>query len=834
MRLAFFTTELSPHTPGGAGTVVARLAELLAPDHDVTVLVVGTAVPESPGRRFSTISVPAGPSIVDRSQAAAMFLASGHDFDVVEFQDFDALGYETLIDRGASRTAGTGIVVRLHGPADLMFEAVGIVPPELAEIVARERECFRMADAVLVPSPSMAELAIDRYGLDRDRVVVASPPTAPIEGVHPRPGPVPEVVCYGRLAEVKGSHDFLRAMIPVLRARPEIVVRFIGEDGWSAEAGMPMRQWLEGSIPPELVDRVRFEGRLTGDRLRRALETAWLGVVPSRFEGYCLAADELRSAGLPIVARNLAGLRDRYSEATGALLTDGDLGQAVSRLLDDDGLRGRLAQAPAPVGRDPGSAYVRPFPPRHPRSQAGLATAAVQRVEAARPQPERRRGTAFARALARGAVRLMPRWAARLAVKIVPAGVKTRFRSVASWPEEEERRRSVARVQAVEALIGAGRFEPLESPDVTLVIPCYNQGAFVETALCSVFEQSHHSWEVVIVDDGSDDPATREILDAIDWPRVLVLRQENRGLPAARNTGIRAGRGRFVVPLDADDELEAGFLEQMLAVLEPRPEAAFSHCWARLFGDIDAVWVSRPFNRYQLLFENCVIGCVLLRKDAWEDVGGYDESMLSGNEDWELWIRLIAAGWDQVAVPQPLFRYRKHGISMSVATESRFEAGRDQIRNRHPELYSETAMADWRRRYHPCLSIIGGPGDGGGEIDGKPYEVVEGHHLEAGLRAASGRYVVDGREGVDLEALARAMDLLDGRPDLAGTSVGRVTLWRRWALLDPKAPLDRSDLPRDDLVSLGLDDWAALNPDEAGVPVQRQTPDWLTCAEAAR
>jgi O-antigen biosynthesis protein len=75
-------------------------------------------------------------------------------------------------------------------------------------------------------------------------------------------------------------------------------------------------------------------------------------------------------------------------------------------------------------------------------------------------------------------------------------------------------------------------------------------------------------------------------------------------------------------------------------------------------------------------------------------VGGYDETMTSGNEDWELWLRLQEAGWGQVQVPLPLFRYRKHGVSMSVATEARFEEGRRMVRDRHPSLYTHASR--WR------------------------------------------------------------------------------------------------------------------------------------------
>ena len=169
---------------------------------------------------------------------------------------------------------------------------------------------------------------------------------------------------------------------------------------------------------------------------------------------------------------------------------------------------------------------------------------------------------------------------------------------------------------------------------------------------------------------------------------------------------MSAARGTYVVPLDADDELEPQFLEKMVVALEPEPEAAFAACRARLFEDIDAVWIPRPYNPYQLLLSNSIIGCVLLRRDAYLAVDGYDETMRHGNEDWDLWIRLIKAGWDVVEVPDVLFRYRKHGISMSVETEARFEQGRAEIVERHPDLYASDHLARMKANHYPLVTVI--------------------------------------------------------------------------------------------------------------------------------
>lgn len=823
MRIGFVTPELAPYTPGGAGAAVAELARRMAGTHQVTVLVVGVA-PRPVDEPFTVTFVEAADSIVARSEAVHRFLAAHPgEFDLVEFVDFDAPGYDGLVDRPGAGLVETTVAVRVHGPADLMFEAIGKIPPELVEIVARETEVFRMADVVLAASPSMRALVVDRYGLAEDRVLVAPPPVTDPPWTEPNPSVTPEVVVYGRLGEVKGSHDALHQLLPLLDEFTDLTVRFVGGDGWSVEGGRPMSEWLKSMVPPSLEHRVRFEGPIPYHLLGLTLATAWLVVIPSRFEGYCLAADEARRLGHPLVVRNIAGLRDRLSETTGALVVDSDLGDGVRRLLHDPGFRRRLAESPPlPVG-DPLLSYSALPAPRHPRSQAGLGTAAVKRMETANL---RRRGVKVARLL----LGFLPEGLARVAIRLVPVGVKDRFRDLASWAEEVARREDGARRRLLDRRVAAGEFPELESPRVTVVIPCFDQGGFLEDAIRSVFWQTSPDWEIVVVDDGSTDPATVTLLDSLSWPRVRVLRQANQGLPAARNAGIGVARGEYVIPLDADDQLEPEFIEMMSQALDHNPGAAFTHCWARLFGEIDAYWVPRPFNRFLLLFENSVIGCVLLRRRAWEEVGGYDPTMRSGNEDWELWLRLTAAGWDQVEVRRPLFRYRKHGISMSVETESRFEEGLDAVRLRHPRLYTPEAITRLRASDYPCLSVLSDePGRGEGIDPGVDVEVLTGEDLAGLVALARGRFLVVA--GPDAIALRTALQALEEDSDLGAVRCGEGLMWRRWALLDPSSGLSLpSETVTDRLGAARRTDWQVpAELVDSGIRIMRQTPDVIGC-----
>jgi GT2 family glycosyltransferase len=484
-----------------------------------------------------------------------------------------------------------------------------------------------------------------------------------------------------------------------------------------------------------------------------------------------------------VVVPDLPAFRDLFDERTGALVYDGTvdgLGAALRRLVTDDPLAADLGARPVPQPGDTWEAYRTDPDPRHPRAQAGLATEASQHLEQSTPVSTSRPNPALRRVY-----RYLPGPVARVAARLAPQGVKDRLREHASWPAEQERKARDNRLREVELRIAAGEFPELESPDVTVVIPVHDDADYLEDALASVYEQTHPSWEIIVVDDGTSDPGVVSLLDSLDRPRLQMHRQENTGLPGARNSGMKLARGRFFVPLDSDDELGPDFMARLLAALDDDQGAGFAHCLARLHGDIDAIWIPRPYNPYWQLFENSVVGCVMMRATAWESVGGYDETMTSGNEDWELWLRLSAAGWDQVRVEEPLFWYRKHGVSMSVTTESRFEQGRRMVRDRNQASYENEAMRTARFEWYPLLTVVGASNP-----------LPENAELVAGpedLSRTWGKYVVDIRgveDGTSWSTLLEMADTLEANAQaaLARTS-GQppLTMIRRWCLHDPDA-----------------------------------------------
>ncbi len=205
-----------------------------------------------------------------------------------------------------------------------------------------------------------------------------------------------------------------------------------------------------------------------------------------------------------------------------------------------------------------------------------------------------------------------------------------------------------------------------------MLVPVYNGAATLTESLDSAFNQTFADLEVIVVDDGSTDD-TRGVLSAIDDPRLRILPSTGtrRGPAAARNRAAAASRGDYLATLDADDLWTTDKLEDQLATLEANPRAAVAHSFTDYIDEVGNVLGSAHRFVFQgnvlpdlLVSQILVHGSnALIRRSAFEEVGGFDETLLIG-EDWELYIRL-AARYDYAFVPKMQILYRQSPGSLT-------------------------------------------------------------------------------------------------------------------------------------------------------------------------
>lgn len=265
-------------------------------------------------------------------------------------------------------------------------------------------------------------------------------------------------------------------------------------------------------------------------------------------------------------------------------------------------------------------------------------------------------------------------------------------------------------------------------PLVSVIIPVYNAGPFVEDALQSALDQTYPALEVIVVDDGStDDTVARLERRAGTDPRLRVLQQSNQGVAAARNRGIEASRGTFIAPLDADDMWLPEKIERQVASLTAYgPDVGVSYTWwASIDPENRVLGYSHPWTfdgtiHDTLVYFNFVgnASVPLIRRSCLDHVGGYDASFLASNgqgcEDWDLLLRL-AEHYSFTVAPGYLTGYRRVSNSMSDDTASMYRSYNLTIaglRRRRPAIHEP--LLQWSRAHF--LLYLAGVCYGGGHF----------------------------------------------------------------------------------------------------------------------
>lgn len=212
-----------------------------------------------------------------------------------------------------------------------------------------------------------------------------------------------------------------------------------------------------------------------------------------------------------------------------------------------------------------------------------------------------------------------------------------------------------------------------QKPLVSVIIPAYNAAPYIKESLDSVFAQTYRNFELIVVNDGSPDtPALEDVL-APYREHIVYLKQENRGLAGARNTGLRAAAGDLVALLDADDIWLPNYLEVQAAYLEEHPEYDLVYCNAKFFGDhlhdgreyMDVCDSRGEATASAIITRRChVFVAITARREVLASLL-FDESLRSC-EDFDCWLRFTAAGHRIGYHRKVLVRYRKHGASLSA------------------------------------------------------------------------------------------------------------------------------------------------------------------------
>jgi len=215
-------------------------------------------------------------------------------------------------------------------------------------------------------------------------------------------------------------------------------------------------------------------------------------------------------------------------------------------------------------------------------------------------------------------------------------------------------------------------------PLVSIVIPCYNDGEYLRESINSAKGLIYPNKEIIIINDGSTDINTNNICKELENDNELIIlyHDKNKGLSAARNTGIEKSKGYYILPHDVDDTFENTFLLHSVEEAERNLKISPVYCDTNHSGFIQGVEQRPEWSKARLKQGPFIVSNSLFRKHIWEELGGYDETM-TGWEDYDFWWRMANKGYIGVRIPLPLFNYRHIRQSMI-----------QDIKNKEQELYN--------------------------------------------------------------------------------------------------------------------------------------------------
>ncbi|MBE7639821.1 glycosyltransferase [Salegentibacter sp. BLCTC] len=223
---------------------------------------------------------------------------------------------------------------------------------------------------------------------------------------------------------------------------------------------------------------------------------------------------------------------------------------------------------------------------------------------------------------------------------------------------------------------------------VSIIIPCYNDHLYIQEAVNSALNQTYENIEIIVIDDGSN-KQTKRILNRLKPKIDKLITQGNLGASAARNNGIAASSGKFIMILDSDDYYESEFCTKAINVFNNKTGVKLVSCYAQWFSEENAR-LFKPTGGIlaDFLLKNCVLS-VIFRKKDFDLVGGYDVNMQKGFEDWEFYIRLLKSGGHASIIPEVLFNYRNKQNSRNEKANLKKYDILEYIYNKHADLYKE-------------------------------------------------------------------------------------------------------------------------------------------------
>lgn len=675
MKIWFLTTEYPPFYGGGIGTYMSQAVQMFAgAGHEVTVFVQGPENLEQQQAarvrliRFRTGSDdlarqapgpepddhPAFPFNVMSYWPALSYkfalqvrerISSEGPPDLIEVQDYGGLGYYLLQQKwlGYAGLEDVPVLVHLHTPTFEILSIDQYPDYRLPEYWVGRMERFSIlaADGLICPSAFlrgkvMKTLTGGRGGLDIE--VIPLPFKSRTDREIKPPEGDKTIVYVGRLELRKGVLPLVACCDRLWREGEEFKLLMIGGDTEFYTRGMTVGEYLRRRYGMWLeAGRLEFTGNLPPEECARRVARGWAVVIPSLYENFPLTCVEAMHAGKTVIASSSGGQAE--------MIGSGDCGYVF-----DWSVKGSLESCIREVLR------------LSPAENVAIGARARDRI---------REMTAYENVLSRR-MEVFEKIKGRSAGKRIFPSVNM-YDLIPTPPPEPP-----AQV-------------PCEPGLLSVTIPYYNLGEYIEETIFSVLNSTYRPLEIIIVNDGSDDPQSLEKLREIEASgrkEIRVVHTVNKGLASARNTGAEHARGEFLALVDADDLVEPDFFSRCVDVLRRYDNVSLVYSWVRYFDAAHGCFIANNLEFPYLLAHNMLAAICVLKRADFLAFARNKPLMAYGLEDYESWISLYESGRLGVCIPEFLTRYRvRPGSMVRKMNDNQVLFMYDEIVRLHPETY---------------------------------------------------------------------------------------------------------------------------------------------------
>jgi glycosyltransferase involved in cell wall biosynthesis len=657
MNYWLLTTEYPPFFGGGISTYCAVTVKMLSDKgHHVTVFVNDASVLRTEKQTAANLTIVRfNPSIVDSAflghvthisyafaEVVRQAIEEMGEPDVIEAQEYLGIAYYLLQFKYLQYDwcRNIPVLVTMHSPSFLYMEYNHVTQYSYPNywICEMERFCLQSADLLIAPSQFILDEVHKRFDLRNNNVhVVPNPFISLPELATLSKNPVDEIIFFGKLTVQKGAFHLLRYFSKLWdNGFSEALVLIGGQDIVYHAEGRTMGDIIREKYKHYLEKGLlRMEGRIPPAAVASRLSSAKVVIVPSANDNLPYVTFEMMALGKILLISQQGG----HAE----VIKDGVEGFIFSHL-EPDTFEKKL------------------------------------RLALSLNDDERRviSGNARKKAETYHPVHVYPR----------------KMRLVSNLLEGS--RPQCATFPFVRPLLAKSLpCKRTYTKKLSVVVPFYNLGQFISQTITSLDAISQSETEIIIVNDGSTDPASVLSLQRYRGrDDVLVIDTENRGLAHARNLGAQAAQGKYVAFLDADDLVSPDYYDKAMRVLDHYENVAFVGCWTQFFDESRKVWPTFSPEPPLILYHNLVNSSALvMRRQAFLEAGLNDPEMpFTGLEDYQSVISLIEAGFAGVVLPELLFHYRVRRNSMIRSISSRKKLFlMEYISARHKSIYNKFA-----------------------------------------------------------------------------------------------------------------------------------------------